>query len=289
MSNTSKLEDKKPLVFVHIPKAAGSTFYQVLNRQYPISRTVHIEGGLEKQTSINNFRKLPDEKRLRLKCVRGHIPFGMHRWMSPDTTYVTILRDPVKRIVSEYHYVRNTPKHFFHSELLSKGISLDDYIQMKVDTNEINIQTRWISGCVDFEALTESQTPLPSNALELAKENIKSHFSVCGLAESFDESLLLMQKVLGWKCVLYRTKNVGKQRSRSQLPSSTQKLIKKHSQYDMELYDFAQSRLDEMLEVNSIGQSEVQRFQRVNSIIGTPRCLAESVCRKVTQSVCNAF
>lgn len=69
------------LIFIHIPKAAGTTFYQVLNRQYKPQHILLIEHGLAKQRSVNAFRQLPEDRKSRLRCIRGHMPFGLHQWL----------------------------------------------------------------------------------------------------------------------------------------------------------------------------------------------------------------
>lgn len=253
------------VIFLHIPKAAGTTFYQVLDHQYMAQHIQYIKEGMSKQRSIDAFRKLPEEKKARLRCIRGHMPFGLHQWLPKPATYITILRNPVERIVSDYYYVRRTPIHPFHSELIEKNISLEDYIRRMEDKNTTNLQTRWVAGCVDFDSVMPPYEDLPANALDLAKENIKNFFSVCGLIERFDESLLLMQKILGWKNIYYMRRNVGKRRpSEEQSPVATLRLIEKYEEKDLELCEYAGKRLTEMLNTHCIDGEQISKFRVMN-------------------------
>ena len=149
--------------------------------------------------------------------------------------------------------------------------------------NTTNLQTRWVSGCVDFDSVIPPYENLPANALDLAKENIENFFSVCGLIERFDESLLLMQKILGWKNVYYMRRNVGKrQASKDQLPRATLRLIEKHEEKDLELFEYAAKRLAEMLDANSIGDEAIRRFRAENRLLGPPLFMREVFVRKLS-------
>lgn len=290
MRNTDTHTNSEIVIFIHIPKAAGTTFYKVLDRQYKPRQILYIEHGLAKQGSIDAFRQLADDRKSYLRCIRGHMPFGLHKWLSQPVTYITILRNPVERVISYYHYVRSTPNHRFYSEVIQKNMSLEDFVRKIMDINENNLQVRWISGCVDFDSVMPPYDDLPSNALDLAKENIESCFTVCGLTERFNESLLLMQKILGWKCVVYMRRNVGKRRRpKRELPSSTIRLIEKNEEQDLALYEFANRRLSEMLDVHGIGDDQVREFQSMNRLLGTPICVYELIGRKMATRVLSAF
>ena len=274
--------NSKTVIFIHIPKAAGITLFQVLNRQYKTQYNQYIEAGISKQRCIDAFRELPEEKRAHLHCIRGHMPFGLHQWLLQPATYITILRNPVERVVSEYYFLRRKPAHPLHSELIEKNVSLEGYVRMMSDVNTTNLQTRWVSGCVDFDSVMPPYEDLPANALDLAKENIENFFSVCGLVERFDESLLLMQKILRWKNIYYMRRNVGKRRaSKDQLPATTRRLIEKHEEKDLELFEYAAKRLAEMLDANNIGDETIRSFRAKNRLFGPPLCICELFVRKL--------
>jgi len=263
--------NSETVIFIHIPKAAGTTFYQVLNHQYKAQHIQYIKEGMSKQRSIDAFRKLPEEKKTRLRCIRGHMPFGLHQWLPKPATYITILRNPVNRVLSQYYYIRRTPVHPLHSELIEKNVSLEAYVRMMSDINTTNLQTRWLAGYVDFDSVMPPYEDLPADALDLAKENIENFFSVCGLTERFDESLLLMRRIHGWKNVYYIRRNVGKRRSSKEQPSTaTLRLIEKHEEKDLELCEYASKRLTETLNAHCIDDEQVRQFRTLNRLLGFP-------------------
>lgn len=279
----SQQSSSHTLIFIHIPKAAGTTFAQVLVRQYKHQdiHYVNIEAGPAEQHSVNVFRELPEQVKAQMSCVWGHIPFGLHQWLPQAVRYLAIMRNPVERVVSYYYHVCHHRRHPLHSEVVKRDMSLEDFIRKVVDINENNLETRFISGCANFDSLMPPHDELPANALDLAKKNLENYFAVCGLTEQFDESLLLMQRVLGWKSIFYKKKNVGKKPSAAQLSSSTRRLIEKYEEKDLELHEFTRNRLAEMLDAYGVGEKQVQRFRTLNSFIGTPRWICDGLRRKL--------
>ena len=44
-----------------------------------------------------------------MQVFKGHMPFGIHKRLPQDYTYITFLRDPIERVVSAYYFARNYP------------------------------------------------------------------------------------------------------------------------------------------------------------------------------------
>lgn len=227
----------KHLIFLHIPKTAGTTLALVLSRQYigqPVSRLYDAE-------SNKRFRKMTQTERDRFACVMGHPRFGIHQMFSSETTYITMLRDPLQQVVSSYHFVRKLDWHTRYES--AHTLSLADYVE-KFRHGER--QTRLLTGAEDFEVSTRAVEPLPDNALAVAKQNLDTYFSVVGLTEAFDMSLMLLQHVLGWKNVHYVQRNINHARPR-ELDTATLTRLETLCATDLELYAYARQRFDEQV------------------------------------------
>ncbi len=97
-------------------------------------------------------------------------------------------------------------------------------------------------------AISESNQKMGKKRLHEAKERIDEHFGVVGLAERFDESVLLMKKHFGWGDVSYRKLNVSSERpGKDSIPGDVRQEIKERNQLDMKLYAYAEERLNENL------------------------------------------
>ena len=231
-------------IFIHIPKAAGSTLTTILDREYDPSLTYTIEGDIEQ--SIRKFVSLSSNYRDKIKLLRGHIPYGLHRHINRSSKYFTMMRNPEDRIISYYHYVLRSKDHYLHDEVVGGKMSLNSFIKSQITLELDNDLTRHLSGLfydIPFGKITK-------DILEVAKRNIDKDFLIVGLSEKFDESLLLMKKFLNWRHLpLYVRKNVAKNRRESNtFYSQDLNLIREYNSFDVQLYSYAAKKFEEKLE-----------------------------------------
>jgi len=51
--------------------------------------------------------QLPEKK---IKIIKGHIPVDLHNYLDQQSNYITMLREPVKRVISAYYFRQNVLK-----------------------------------------------------------------------------------------------------------------------------------------------------------------------------------
>lgn len=269
----SRPGDGKTLIFLHIPKAAGTTLYKVMGRQYPPD-AIHDIYGIDLddlRAAYDRFRALPEAERDKIRLLRGHVAFGLHQYFSRPTTYVTMLRHPVERLISHYYYVLRMPKHYLYHEVKSKKMGLAEYVTSGITSELANGQTRLLSGVMETAEVDFSDPAVSSDVLEKARRNMREHFVAVGLAERFDESLILLKRLLGWGSVYYASVNITKGRpAEKEIPKETIRLIEKYNEADMELYESARQMFEERLreEVPDL-KKELKSFQRMNRLYST--------------------
>jgi hypothetical protein len=240
------------LIFLHVPKTAGATLTVILVRHYPQEATFLI-GGPGRPT-LKDFEALPLHERARFTCLAGHVAFGVHRLLPGPARYITMLRDPVDRLVSLYYYVRETPEHPMHERLIRERVTLEEFVR----SIPPDAQVRLVSGA-------PHRGPTTREMLERARQNLRERFVAFGLAERFDESLLLFARVLGWGNLYSRRQNVTRARPvRSTLASSTVAMIEEHNVLDRELYTFASEAFEPMLRADAVRAADVRRFKILN-------------------------
>lgn len=222
------------LIFLHIPKTAGTTLALVLSRQY-IGQAVYR---LYDAESNKRFRQMTQAERDHFACVMGHPRFGIHQLLGGETTYMTMLRDPIQQVISSYHFVQKLDWHGRYDS--AHELSLLEYVE-KFRQGER--QTRLLTGADNFEVSTRAVEALPANALEVAKQNLDTYFSVIGLTEEFDMSLMLYQRILGWKNVHYVQRNINRARPR-ELDAETLTQLQILCATDLALYAYARQRFD---------------------------------------------
>jgi hypothetical protein len=155
-------------------------------------------------------------------CIGGHsvkpyIDFG---GAELDVAYITLLRDPVQRYLSQYNY---------WVKKLGKEISFSEYLELPWPQN---FQTKKIAGKED---------------VDLAKEYLADRFFLVGLVERFDEFLLALQRKLRPHAFdpRYETKNVLSSSTRPPvvLDDRVRDAVVARNRLDIELYDFAKNEL----------------------------------------------
>jgi hypothetical protein len=226
-----------PLIaFVHVPKTAGASVKSMFARAFSIVTV----------TDAGNYLRDPEAAVVRVSSGRitkgrvavGHIPYGLFRAHLPgDTRYMTFLRDPVNRVLSHYHgHLRRTPR----TERVRSvtAASLKEAIELRLPEIS-NLATRLLS---DDPSPMEA---LPASALDQAKANLRE-FEFVGVTERFDESIVLMQRVLGLPPVLYESQHVSRDRpSIEEITEEERRLIQEMNELDLELYSFARGLFEE--------------------------------------------
>jgi hypothetical protein len=235
------------LIFTHIPKAAGSTLAAVLRTQYGRAQTLDVTP-LTDAERVKRMEDFPVSTRL----VIGHARFGLHRHTSRECRYFTLLRDPVERVISALHYIRRTPEHHLHAQFAGGVAGLGELAPLQRD-----IQTKFIAG-------TPPRTEAGPGDLEQAKANLEQYYAVAGLAEFFDESLLLLAEAFGWAQTTSTARNVTRDRPARQACSDAElAAVRDANQLDQQLYDFVQARLRERLAAQPPSfQQNLEAFRR---------------------------
>jgi hypothetical protein len=250
------------VIFLHIGKTAGSTLRQVIRRNYRSADILKAQRpGGPREATLEDFARIPESRRAVARLVMGHTIFGVHELVPGPSTYVTVVREPVKLVLSQYRFVLRRPYHRFHQRVTSQGMGLADYIRSGMSIEVDNGQTRAIAGdtSTPFGQCTEEM-------LRRAKRNIEEYFSVAGLTERFDETLLLFREALGWTHLCYVRANVSPDRSSSNLPTEAAALIEEHTALDRELYGFVRQRFEAALAEVPDFDRKLHRFRRMNAL-----------------------
>ncbi len=213
------------LVFIHINKSAGTTFTHILRSSYGL-RHCQVEPWHARWTgapfSAEDLRRL---RRLypRLKSIAGHRIVGYVDLDEPCSglRYITFLRDPLKSAASRFQYKLQVSG--------KKDLVFDEWIQQGWTRNH---ETKQIAGVDDLD-----------EAIRVIRE--KNIF--VGLAERFDESLVLMRGLVAEDLrISYEPVNVAR---RSTLATElltndrTRALLKEAQKVDLELYDHVSREL----------------------------------------------
>lgn len=252
------------LIFLHIPKTAGSTFHFLLNTRYKESETHNVFGSRYSEPEIKAFIDQDVDEKKHLRLLKGHMPYGLHSYLpQPESAkYISVLRDPVERVISQYYYIKKNVKNPLHEAVHVKKMSIEDFVSSGISIGMNNGHCRFLNGDLDQYPFNSDDREL----LESAKRHIDENFLWLGVTERFDESVYLLYKLIGWdKPPYYIKENVSKVRkSREQFTAEQVDIIKEFNQFDIELYDLANKKLDELIESIPTFTDEFHVFQNKN-------------------------
>lgn len=175
-------------LFVHIPKTAGSSFRAELARRLQPERNIVVDYTDETtpfhqrlQAAVQGFAEEMNPAGVRF--ASGHI-FRRHAAFiaeqHPDVRPLTMLRNPVARVVSDFRYAR-TPAHPPYREFIRQFPTFEAYVESPASQNKIH----------EFLRRT------PSDSVESVIADIENSFSFVGLTEMYYLSCRVLFTLLG--------------------------------------------------------------------------------------------
>lgn len=224
--NLRKFNLDSSLVFVHIPRTAGSYLITCLNNMsftfdLPMSPLMDIQNRMLWDAGHPDTNSFKDH----IKIHRGRYSFGMCENLQQKCAYFMLVRDPFARAVSSYKNCRNVPN--FDEQCLAlnaNSVSLKEWILEQgsvlfnqivfsphfcsenkyVDFNLTNLDKKFISNvdkipCWYKQQLILNKKLTPSDKKHITNyiiDNLEKWFSAIGLFEELRVSLKLFENVL---------------------------------------------------------------------------------------------
>lgn len=243
------MEPRQIFVHVHVPKCGGTTFQQILYRNFGpgFSR----DGGLleDYQYNAGQFKKIMQAHPW-LECYSSHkislnLPFEL---AGVSIRAITFVRDPVERFISHYFYHRNSPTNY---NPIAKQLDLDSYIDYALAQEHqkmyVNGQTRFLTGWGD------------ETGLHHIRQRVKQGHVLLFPLDRFDESCVLLERIYpGY------FKNCAYVRRNRSLPdqavtAAARQRIGQYAPLDFELLQLAQEGLTDLCGLNFSTETELEQ------------------------------
>lgn len=169
------------LISIHIPKTAGTSFRNTLKQNYGEKEVIRLDIPFQGRVKINQKQYKKDTLPPKVRVIHGHFSAAMLQNTFPaideSVPYITWLRNPVDRVVSNFYYLEKQLK-----EILSKK----DY--------NFNILKRMQKNLLEYAAFPANQNRIAKflNGTEL------SQFLFVGIQEHYSEDLGQLANLLDW-------------------------------------------------------------------------------------------
>lgn len=240
--------DKRPIViYLHIPKAGGTTLNQIFHIVYQDNAfDTNIERVKDKprKTPISEILKRRESFDNVDIIFGNHYQFGIHRYLPSDKSfkYVTLLRNPVKRIISHYNHVKSRGNHKLHKLVTENNYNLKDYVSSGITKEVDNGMVRQIIGS------KKKIFDCNEDDLNLAISHIEEHFALIGLLEQFDNTLQLFKHKFGWKEIPeYTVLNKKKKKLNNEFTEEEISAAKAYNRLDLKLFAYCKQKFKKEL------------------------------------------
>ena len=241
------------LLFLHVAKTGGMTLADIFARNFATEEFLQIDmaetnasalGIWSDRTIEQALGRLQAPELAKLRVVWGHYRHGVQARLPKPCAVVTLLRDPVDRIISAYYYSNEVVRSL---EILEKYHDRK-YYHIGLD----NSMSRIISGrpaldpiAAEPDATTENFAAVTEADFEAAASNLDGYL-VAGTTERFDETLLVLRSDLRWSLsdLVYRRVNVTASRpAEADISDVLREKILNWNRYDALLFDRARAHL----------------------------------------------
>jgi hypothetical protein len=235
--------------FIDIPATGDSSVRSGLEVAFTADERVFLyeQSSQPEMLSIERFTALPRDRRERLSLVMGSFVYGLHRQSRTPHAYVTLVRDPLARILSLYQRFldlaslrQRATDERWRPGTDATTMSLEDFVFGQQHLAVDNGMVRAVAG---RQHVRFGQCP--DDLLDEAIRHVEQEFTVVLVAEDQATSVRALEAALG-RVVPITFGAMEDDRPAAALDPRVRDRIGRLNGLDYALYEFARSRLSHM-------------------------------------------
>jgi hypothetical protein len=234
---------KESYAFNHIPKVGGTTIYRVLERLIgpALSPPISLSDDVQYNATAEDYE--------RFLIIIGHFGVAANDVLAPNRRWMTMLRDPIDRVLSNYYFWRGLAPaspdlpHVYAAQTLP----IEEYVRSQdfmVVQGRDNVQTWFLAD--DFRR--KFRKVPESDAFDIAKEHLAKRFAFVGIFEHYSESVTRLCRVLDMPSPDFPIpveNRTGVRKQASEIDPAVIEAFREVNTMDQALYEFAKERFEE--------------------------------------------
>lgn len=218
----------QPLISIHIPKCAGSSFNLILRKWF--KRKLYLHYPIEKKNKppkkFNIYTGFFKNKLKKNICIHGH--FNQARGNGPDQYYpeveqfITFIRDPFEIHLSTYFFIQKSPENRFRNgkphPIIKNELSLEEYLEKHPKSYLLKF--------------------FPSNLNENNfEECLSTKYVYIGITEDLQTSVNTLASKLNFPEAEVPTENISPRKEK--VPRGSRERFLKNNQLEYAIYNYA--------------------------------------------------
>lgn len=257
------LQSDEQIFFLHIPKTAGISFRKIIESQFN-PKEIYF-GPREYFLEIVQELTLPD-----FRLIGGHLVFSDGQLLPSKVVYITLFREPVERLISQYEYLRQLGESNPMPKLNSRAEIIREAMRLNFEDWVLQFTDNYITRIFSHDGLSTSSLSFTQDDpfdLDLAKKRLEQ-FAFLGITEEYQRSIQLLCYTFAWphqrQQIRFNTTN--RKLHSENFPSQLIDDIRERNRNDIDLYGHARqlfiARYKQMLKELQEGD-----YERNNSIL----------------------
>jgi hypothetical protein len=242
------------VLFLHLAKTGGVTLADIFVRNLRSEEFLQIDMRETHASAMGTWSHVAIERALgrlqmpqvdKLRAVWGHYRQGIQENLPKPCAVVTLLRDPVDRLISGYYY---------SDQMASKSLDIleDRLAGTYCSVGYDNYMCRMLSGRPSLDPIAAEADATTENFPRVTESDFKAaassldEFLVVGTTDQFDQTLLVLGSDLRWSLsdLVHRPLNVTASRPpHSDISEALREKILRWNRYDALLMERARTHL----------------------------------------------
>jgi Sulfotransferase family len=229
----------RQLCFLHIGKTAGTSVQHALFETMQGTAILH--------ESLQNFDTVSAAEIAINDLVIGHFGYQHVAKLRADRFLMTFLRDPVERVISNYHFLRSgSPISRYSQRAIgaAKALTLSEFLRCE-EPGVRMVTENFEAKALAFDIRPEHQHAIGDLHREAAR-NLAT-FDFVGIVEYFPESMLALSDAIGREVPIKRLNATAERSAASAIAPDDLDLIRRLNAVDIALYTAAKARFEQTI------------------------------------------